>query len=71
VQGGLFELRASECKVVSHLGRIAELTRTNARITGSSYVGEFDNKVSAILPIWQDEKTLMIENRDNTAAGFN
>lgn len=71
VQGGLFELRSSECKVVSHLGRIAELTRTNARITGSSYVGEFDNKVSAILPIWQDEKTLMIENRDNTAAGFN
>ena len=71
VQGGLFELRESECKVVSHLGRIAELTGTNARITDTSYLGEFDNKVSAILPIWQDEKTLMLENRDNTAAGFN
>ena len=71
VQGGLFELRSSECKVVSHLGRVAELTRTNARITGSQYVGEFDNKVSAILPIWQDEKTLMLENSDNTEKGFN
>ena len=71
VQGGLFELRSSDCKVVSHLGRIAELTRTNARITGTSYTGEFDNKVSAILPIWQDEKTLMLENSGNTTAGFN
>lgn len=71
VQGGLFELRSSECKVVSHLGRIAELSRTNARITGTSYVGEFDNKVSAIVPIWQDEKTLMLENSDNTEKGFN
>ena len=71
VQGGLFELRSSDCKVVSHLGRIAELTRTNARITGTTYTGEFDNKVSAILPIWQDEKTLMLENSDNTTAGFN
>ena len=71
VQGGLFELRSSDCKVVSHLGRIAELTRTNARITGSSYTGEFDGNLSAVLPIWQDEKTLMLENSDNTTFGFN
>lgn len=71
VQGGLFELRSSECKVVSHLGRIAELTHTNARITGTSYTGEFDGKVSAILPIWKDEKTLLLENNDNTIYGFN
>ena len=71
VQGGLFELRSSECKVVSHLGRVAELSSTNARITGSNYMGEFDNKVSSVLPIWKDEKTLMLEYTGNTATGFN
>lgn len=71
VQGGLFELRSSTCKVVSHLGRIAELSSTNARITGTNYTGEFENKVSSIVPIWKDDKTLILEYTGNTAVGFN
>ena len=70
VQGGLFELRESDCKVVSHLGRIAELSRTNARITGNSYIGEFDTKTARVSAVWRDEKTLMLENANNTSVGF-
>lgn len=70
VQGGLFELRSSECKVVSHLGRIAELSRTNARLTKNSYTGEFDSSKSKVSPVWSDSATLLLENAQNVQAGF-
>ena len=70
VQGGLFELRSSDCRVVSHLGRIAELSRTNARITGNNYMGEFDTKTVRVSAVWKDERTLLLENENNSSVGF-
>ncbi|MCR5723805.1 MAG: chitobiase/beta-hexosaminidase C-terminal domain-containing protein [Treponema sp.] len=70
VQGGLFELRGCECKVVSHLGRVAELSRTHARLTGNRYIGQFDTKTSRVSPVWNDSGTLLLEDSKNQSEGF-
>lgn len=70
LNGGIFECRNSSCKVIAHLGRIGELTRTNARITDNTYTGEFDKKVRGIVPVWYDNESLMLEDKNNTSSGF-
>lgn len=70
VTGGQFELRDSSCRVTAHLGRIAELVGSNARITGNTYTGEFDGRLRASSPVWSDRDTLLIEDKENFSEGF-
>lgn len=70
VTGGLFELRDSACKVISHLGRIAELTKTNARYTGNELVGELDSASKKVSAIWKDTDSLILEESANQVTGF-
>lgn len=70
VSGGQFELRDSSCRVTAHLGRIAELVGTNARITGNAYTGEFDGRLRSVAPVWSDKDTLLLEDKDNSFEGF-
>ena len=70
VSGGLFELRDSSCKVISHLGRIAELTKTNARYTGNELVGELDSASKKVSAIWKDTDSLILEEESNQVTGF-
>ncbi len=70
VNGGQFELRNSVCKVSAHLGRIAELCGTNARLTGNFYSGEFDKKLRGVLPVWSDKDTMILEDENNNSTNF-
>ncbi len=68
--GGTFDLAKSDCKVVSHLGRIAELTGTKARLNSNVYTGEFDSKNSAVEAVWKDEKSVLLADMNNKEKGF-
>jgi hypothetical protein len=70
IHGGLFEIRNNECKVIARLGRIAELVKTNARMSGNTYTGVLEKKSTDVMPVWNDEQTLTIENTGNSATGF-
>lgn len=70
VNGGLFECRNTNAKVVAQLGRIAELSKTNARLTENLYVGEFEKKIRGLTPVWADKDTLVLEDRGNNSQGF-
>lgn len=70
IQGGQFELKESECRVVSHLGRIAELMRTTASLSSNLYAGEFDKKLVGVVPVWTDKETLLLVDSKNVSEGF-
>ncbi len=68
--GGIFECRNSDCRVTAHLGRIAELSDTNIRMTGNKWSGEFDKKIRGLVPVWKDNSSLLLEDKNNSAEGF-
>ena len=70
VTGGIFECRSSNCKVTAHLGRAAELSGTNLRMTNNVFTGELDKKVRGVVPVWKDKDTLVLEDKNNTSSGF-
>ncbi len=70
ISGGTSEIKSSSCKVVSHLGRVAELTKSNIKLSLNSFSGEFDKKIKGLNPIWKDDDTLVLENSNNTIIGF-
>ena len=70
VSGGQLELKNSSCRVNARLGRIAELSGTNARLSGNTYTGEFEKKMRGIVPVWSDKNTKILEDSANTASGF-
>ncbi|MBR1405198.1 MAG: hypothetical protein IJ558_13625 [Treponema sp.] len=70
VTGGIFELNGCDCKVISHLGRIVEATGVNLKLSENTYKGEFDRKTKGVSPIWKDDTSLVLEDKNNTAEGF-
>lgn len=73
ISGGSASLEECECTVVSHLGRILEATGAKLRLVSNKYKGEFDGKTKNLrntVPIWKDEKSYIIEERENTEEGF-
>ena len=70
VTGGIFELNGCDCKVISHLGRIVEATGVNLKLAENTYKGEFDRKTKGVSPIWKDDTSLVLEDKNNTAEGF-
>ena len=70
LKGGSFELIESDCKVISHLGRILEASGVNLRLVSNRFRGDFDQEARGIKPIWKDEKSLVLEDRNNESEGF-
>lgn len=70
INGGLFECRNTDAKVVSQLGRIAEFSKANVKLSGNVYSGEFEKKVRGLTPIWADKDTLILEDSANASQGF-
>lgn len=70
LKGGSFELRRSGCKVISHLGRILEATGTNLRLVSNTYTGDFDGPAKGVSAVWRDEKSMILEDKDNISEGF-
>ena len=71
LDGGSLELKKSDCKVISHLGRIIESSGAHLKLRENSYTGEFDSEKSSLVPVWKDETSLLLEDRDNKITGFN
>lgn len=69
-QGGLFELKDSECKVTASLGRIAELFDTYSTITGNDFSGDLKNRSGNGVAVYMDKKNHSVEYLDNLEAGF-
>lgn len=70
VKGGSFTLSESDCKVIAHLGRIVESSGSNLRLLKNTYTGDFDGTNKNIKPVWLDEKSLVLENKENIEKGF-
>ena len=70
VKGGSFELKSCDCTVISHLGRILESNGAHLRLVSNSYTGDFDRETKGVSPVWKDEKTLVLEEKNNTSKGF-
>ena len=70
VKGGSFELVTSDCTVISHLGRILESNGAHLRLVSNSYTGDFDRETKGVKPVWKDEKSLVLEDKNNTVKGF-
>ncbi len=69
-QGGLFDLKDSECKVTASLGRIAELFDTYSTIVGNVFSGDLKNRSGNGVAIYADKKNHSLEYSDNSEAGF-
>ena len=69
-QGGLFELKDSECKVTASLGRIAELFDTYSTILGNNFSGDLKNRSGNGVAVYMDKKNHSVEYSDNSEAGF-
>lgn len=70
VKGGSFELQSSECKVISHLGRVLESIGSNLTLVSNRYTGDFDQKNKNEKPVWKDQKSLVLEDKNNMQTGF-
>lgn len=70
VQGGLFELKNSECKVTASLGRVAELFDTYSTISGNEFSGDLKNRSGNGFAVYMDKKNHSVEYSDNSEAGF-
>ena len=70
VKASSFDLKSSDCRVISHLGRIVEASESNLRLNGNKYTGDFDREQRNVEPVWKDEKSLFLEDKNNLASGF-
>ncbi len=64
-----FTLSETFCQVTAHLGRIAELGDTTARLYNNSFTGKLSEK-RGINPIWTDSKTTINEDTGTSNNGF-
>ena len=69
-QGGLFELKDSECKVTASLGRIAELFDTYSTISGNNFSGDLKNRSGNGIAVYMDKKNHSVEYSNNSESGF-
>lgn len=70
MKGGSFDIKFSDCKVISHLGRIIEASGTNLKLNGNKFSGDFDRESKGVKPVWRDENSLLIEDKNNIIEGF-
>jgi hypothetical protein len=70
LSGGTFALSSCDCGVTSHLGRIIESGGANIRLSGNKYTGDFDEDARERNALWADEKSLILEDKNNISIGF-
>ncbi len=70
IHGGRFELYQSSCRVEGSMGRIAEFIGGTINISGNMFYGQFDSRVSGSLPLWKDDKVVVINDSGNLSTGF-
>lgn len=69
-QGGLFELKDSECKVTASLGRVAELFDTYSTVLNNIFTGDLKNSSGNGRAVYMDKKNHSVEYMNNSEAGF-
>ena len=69
-QGGVFELRSSECGITGTIGRSAELFDTHSSITNNTFEADLKKPRNSGEPVYTDKKNLTVEYSGNTSTGF-
>lgn len=69
-QGGIFELRSSNCNIIGTMGRIGELFDTQSSITDNTFQAELKKNPNKNEPIYADSRNMSIEYSGNNATGF-
>ena len=64
-----FTMSETFCQITAHLGRIAELGGTTARLYNNTFTGKLSEK-RGINPIWTDAKTTINEDTGTAKNGF-
>lgn len=70
VQGGLFELKDSECSVTASLGRVAELFDTYSTVKGNTFTGKLKKQSGSGSAVFADKKNHTVEFAENKESGF-
>ncbi len=66
LSGGILESTDSNCKLISHLGRIAELNSVLVKFNDNGFYAHFDKKIRGATLIWKDSETMILEDKNNT-----
>ena len=69
IQQGNLALTQSVCRVIGHMGRVAELTDTKASVTNNSFNGELSTNTADINAVWKDVDTVLVSS-ENEISGF-
>lgn len=70
VQGGLFELGGSNCKISGTIGRIAELFDSQSVIRNNLFQAEISRPAGSIKSVYMDSNNISIEFANNQESGF-
>ena len=70
LQGGIFDLSNSECKIFGGMGRVAELFDTHSSIYDNVFTAELSNSKGVNNPIYKDSKNITVKESENIVTGF-
>ena len=70
LQGGIFDVSNSECKIFGNLGRIAELFDTQSSLCDNVFSAELTNPKGVSNPIYKDSKNVTVKESGNIVIGF-
>ncbi|MDY5633091.1 MAG: hypothetical protein SPF29_00815, partial [Treponema porcinum] len=69
-QGGIFELRSTQCKIVGVMGRIAELFDTQSSVTDNTFSADLKKQLSSTSAVYTDSRNVSVEYSGNKESGF-
>ena len=69
-QGGIFELRSTQCKIVGVMGRIAELFDTQSSVTDNTFSADLKKQLSNTSAVYTDSRNVSVEYSGNKESGF-
>lgn len=69
-QGGIFDLRATQCKVVGVMGRIAELFDTQSSISDNMFYADLKKRQPNTGAVYTDSKNMSVVYSGNSETGF-
>lgn len=69
-QGGIFDLRATQCKVVGVMGRIAELFDTQSSISDNIFFADLKKQQPNTGAVYTDSRNMSVVYSGNSESGF-
>lgn len=69
-QGGIFDLRATQCKVIGVMGRIAELFDTQSSVVDNVFYADLKKRQPNTGAIYTDSKNMSVVYSGNSESGF-